>query len=126
MEVKFFKSSNEFREWLEKNHNKAREIWVGYCKKNSGKVGITWQESIDEALSYGWIDSVVKKIDEDSYANRFTPRRSGSAWSQINIKRFEELQRLGLVKPSDLQAFTRRDEKKSKISSRTTKRPRIA
>ncbi len=126
MEVKFFKSSNEFREWLEKNHNKAREIWVGYYKKNSGKIGITWQESIDEALSYGWIDSIVRKIDEDSYANRFTPRRSGSAWSQININRFQELQRLGLVKPSGLQAFTRHDEKKSEISLRTTKRPRIA
>ncbi len=126
MGVKFFKSSNEFREWLEKNHTKAREIWVGYYKKNSGKIGITWQESIDQALCYGWIDSTVKKVDDLRYANRFTPRRSGSAWSQININRFKELQRLGLVKPSGLQAFTQPDEKKSKISLRTTKRPRIA
>lgn len=106
MEVKFFKSSNEFREWLEENHNKTNEIWVGYYKKNSGKTGITWQESIDQALCYGWIDSVVKRIDEDSYANRFTPRRSRSGWSQINTKRFKELQRLGLVRPPGLQAFS--------------------
>jgi uncharacterized protein YdeI (YjbR/CyaY-like superfamily) len=117
MEVKLFKSGDEFREWLEENHNKAREIWVGYYKKNSGKTGITWQESIDQALCYGWIDSIVKKIDEDTYANRFTPRRSGSAWSQINIKRFKELRTLNLVKRPGLQAFSQREGKKSRISS---------
>ncbi len=106
MQVKFFKSSDEFREWLEENHNNAREIWVAYYKKNSGKTGITYQESIDQALCYGWIDTIVRKIDELSYANRFTPRRSNSAWSQTNIKRFKQLQRLNLAKPSGHQAFT--------------------
>jgi len=108
MEVKFFKSADEFRTWLEENHAKARELWVGYYKKGSGKIGITLQESIDQALCYGWIDGIVKKVDEDSYANRFTPRRPDSAWSETNIKRFKELQRLGLVRPSGLKAFNKR------------------
>ncbi len=108
MQVKFFKSSDEFREWLEENHDKASEIWVGYYKKNSGRTGITWQESTDHALCYGWIDSTVRKLDELRYANRFTPRRSSSVWSPTNVNRFKELQKLGLVKPSGLHAFTLR------------------
>ena len=109
----FFPTQSHLRKWFEKNHNKAEELWVGYYKKSSGKLSITWQESVDEALCFGWIDSIRKSIDDESYTNRFTPRREGSTWSAVNTKRIKELIKLGLVKPSGLEVFNKRDKKKT-------------
>ena len=109
----FFPTQSDLRKWFEKNHNKADELWVGYFKKGTGKPSITWQESVDEALCFGWIDGIRNAIDEESYKIRFTPRRKGSIWSAVNTKRIKELIKLGLVKPSGLEVFNQRDEKKT-------------
>jgi len=109
----FFPTQSDFRKWFEKNHNKVEELWVGYYKKGTGKPSITWQESVDEALCFGWIDGIRKSIDEQSYKIRFTPRRKGSIWSAVNTKRIKELIKLGLVKPSGLEVFNQRDKKKT-------------
>ena len=87
----FFKTPAAFRAWLQKHHRTATELWVGYCKKNTGHPTITWQESVDEALCFGWIDGIRKSVDAESYTNRFTPRRAGSVWSAINTRRAAEL-----------------------------------
>ncbi len=117
MKVTFFAKQSELRKWFEKNHDQGQELWVGYYKKDSGKPSITWPESVDEALCFGWIDGVRKSINEVSYSIRFTPRKPKSIWSAVNIKRVKELERLGLIRPAGLAAFGRRDEKKSEIYS---------
>lgn len=109
----FFSTKSDFRKWLEKNYNKQDEIWVGFYKKATRKKSITWQESVDEALCFGWIDGIRKSIDEESYKIRFTPRRKGSNWSAVNIKRINELIKAGLVTKAGLAAFNKRDVKKS-------------
>jgi uncharacterized protein YdeI (YjbR/CyaY-like superfamily) len=111
----FFKTAAEFRAWLKKNHATADEIIVGYYKKASGKATLTWQESVDEALCFGWIDGVRRKYGEDSYGNRFTPRRPGSNWSTININRVAELIKSKRMQPAGLAAFARRTEAKSRV-----------
>jgi uncharacterized protein YdeI (YjbR/CyaY-like superfamily) len=111
MEVKFFKTPAELRKWFEKNHDKATEQWVGFYKKGSGKPSITWPESVDQALCFGWIDGLRKSIDEESYKIRFTPRKAKSIWSAVNIKRASELKGLGLMHANGLSAFEKRDEK---------------
>jgi len=113
----FFAKPSEFHEWLEKNHEKASEIWVGFHKKSSGKPGITWSESVDEALCFGWIDSVRRNVNDTNYANRFTRRKERSNWSTINIKRAKELVRLGRMQPSGLRAFELRSDERSSIYS---------
>ena len=95
MKATFFPSPSDFRNWLEQNHADAKELWVGFCRKDSGRRGITWAESVDEALCFGWIDGIRKRIDSESYKIRFTPRRAQSCWSNINIGRMEELTRSG-------------------------------
>ncbi len=106
---RFFRSQKEFRAWLERNHASKTEIWVGMHKKASTKKGITYQEGLDEALCFGWIDGKVRTIDDLSYMQRFSPRTARSPWSKINIKRFGELKKAGLVQPVGLAAFERRD-----------------
>jgi uncharacterized protein YdeI (YjbR/CyaY-like superfamily) len=103
MPAKFFKTPNDFRTWLEKNH-----LIVGFYKLNSGKPSITWSEAVDQAICFGWIDSVRNSIDEHSYCNRFTPRKPSSNWSDINIKKVEALTKLNLMTPAGLEAFERR------------------
>ena len=115
MTLKFFKTPAGFRKWLEKNHASVAEQWVGFYKKNSGNPSITWPESVDQALCFGWIDGVRKNIDDVSYKIRFTPRRSSSIWSAVNIKRVEELNKQGLMKPAGLKAYEARKEHKSGI-----------
>ena len=83
MKPKFFETPAKFRAWLQKNHRTADELWVGYWKKHTGRPSLTWRESVDEALCFGWIDGIRKSVDADSYMNRFTPRRPGSFWSAI-------------------------------------------
>lgn len=114
MDPIFFSQSSDFRQWLEQNHDQVQELWVGYYKKTSGIPSITWPESVDEALCFGWIDGLRKSIDEKSYKIRFTRRKPGSHWSAVNIKRVEELTALGLMQLAGLEAFKKRDEKKSK------------
>lgn len=115
--IKFFRSAAAFRKWLETHHATSQELWVGYYKKASGKVSITWPESVDEALCFGWIDGVRKSLDDISYTIRFTPRKSRSVWSNVNIKRAEELIDQKLMHSSGLKAFEARRENRSGIYS---------
>lgn len=111
----FFAKQYDFRKWLEKNHAKKTELLVGFYKVGSGKPSMTWPQSVDEALCFGWIDGVRKRIDDDSYTIRFTPRKPTSIWSAVNIKKIEELTKSGLMRPAGLEAFENRTENKSKI-----------
>ena len=117
MKTKFFKTPTAWREWLEKYHAIIPELWVGFYKKSSGHASITWPESVDQALCFGWIDGIRKKVDDVSYTIRFTPRRTGSIWSTVNIKRATELSEMGLMTHAGLGAFERRKEYKSGIYS---------
>jgi uncharacterized protein YdeI (YjbR/CyaY-like superfamily) len=114
---KFFPTLADWRAWLEQHHADADELWVGFYKRGSGRASITWPESVDGALCFGWIDGVRHSIDEVSYTIRFTPRKPRSTWSAINIKRMKELQKSGLVHPEGLAAFQRRDGDRSSIYS---------
>lgn len=111
----FFATPAGFRQWLAKNHERATELWVGYYRKDSGRPSITWPESVDEALCFGWIDGIRKKVDEESYKIRFTPRRPKSIWSAVNIARVAVLSRDGRMQPAGVAAFARREESKSAI-----------
>lgn len=113
MKPTFFKTPAAFRQWLAKHHDNVQELWVGFYKKGSGKRSITWPESVDEALCFGWIDGVRKSLDNDSYTIRFTPRTQRSAWSSMNIKRVGELTELGRMHASGLKAFGARDPQRS-------------
>lgn len=115
MKPRFFKTPEAFRAWLEKNHETKQELLVGFYKVGSGKPSMTWPESVDEALSFGWIDGIRRSIDESSYSIRFTPRKPTSIWSAVNIKRVAVLTAEGRMRPAGLAAFARRDEKKSAI-----------
>ena len=117
----FFATQALFRKWLEKNHNTATELIVGFYKVGNGKPSITWSQSVDQALCFGWIDGVRRSIDIESYCIRFTPRRTTSIWSAINIKKVEELTKAGLMKPEGIKAFGLRTEHKSKIYSHEKK-----
>jgi uncharacterized protein YdeI (YjbR/CyaY-like superfamily) len=117
MDATFFETPAEFRQWLQANHSDAAELWVGYYKKGSGRLSITWPESVDEALCFGWIDGIRKSIDEISYTIRFTPRRSGSIWSAVNIRRAGELIDQGRMAPEGLKAFEARQENRSGVYS---------
>ena len=117
MKPLFFARQAEFRKWLEKNHDKISEQWVGFYKRDSGKPSITWPESVDVALCFGWIDGLRKSIDEISYRIRFTPRRKSSNWSAVNIKRVPELTKLNLMHPAGLKAFQERKVEKSGMYS---------
>jgi len=111
----FFSTQSEFRLWLDKNHESETELLVGFYKVDSGKQSMTWSQSVDQAICYGWIDGVRKSIDEESYCIRFTPRKCTSIWSAINIEKFEALMQAGLMKPEGIKAFSSRTEEKSKI-----------
>src|SRR5688572_8769898 len=86
MKPTFFATAAEFRRWLKRHSDTEKELWVGFHKKSSGRPSLTWPESVDEALCVGWIDGIRKAVDEESYTNRFTPRRKGSIWSDVNIR----------------------------------------
>jgi uncharacterized protein YdeI (YjbR/CyaY-like superfamily) len=117
MKPLFFSKPFDFRKWLEKNHAKETELLVGFYKVSSGKPSITWPESVDEALCFGWIDGVRKSIDDESYTIRFTPRKPGSIWSAVNIKKVAELTKKGLMHPAGLAAFEKRKDYKSAVYS---------
>jgi uncharacterized protein YdeI (YjbR/CyaY-like superfamily) len=117
MDPIFFKNPAEFREWLEKNHLSATEMWVGYYKKETGKPSMTWSESVDQAICFGWIDGIRQSVDKDSYCIRFTPRKKTSKWSAINIAKVEELTQQGLMRPAGLEAFKYCKESNSRVYS---------
>ena len=113
----FFKSQAHFRIWLEKNHKTATELIVGFYKVSSGKQGLTYPQSVDEALCFGWIDGIKKSVDSESYCHRFSPRRPNSVWSNINIKKVEDLTVKGLMTEMGIKAFEKRKESRSGIYS---------
>ena len=114
---KFFATLADWRAWLEKHCADTEELWVGFFKRGSGHPSITWPESVDGALCFGWIDGVRHGIDEISYKIRFTPRKPKSTWSAINIKRVNELTSLNLMHPAGIVAFEKRDGDRSAMYS---------
>lgn len=117
MSAIFFATAAQFRRWLAKHHATERELLVGFYKKASGTPGISYKEAVDEALCFGWIDGIKKRVDESRYTHRFTPRKAGSTWSLINTTRVRELIVLERVATPGLEAFERRDPKKTGIYS---------
>jgi uncharacterized protein YdeI (YjbR/CyaY-like superfamily) len=111
----FFATPADFRAWLEEHHEREKELLVGFYKKGSGMPSITWPESVDEALCFGWIDGVRRSRDEESYTIRFTPRQARSTWSAVNIRRVAELTALGRMRPAGLRAFEARTADNSEI-----------
>jgi uncharacterized protein YdeI (YjbR/CyaY-like superfamily) len=114
-EPRFFASPAEFRAWLEANHDQRRELLVGFYKKGSGRPSMTWSESVDEALCFGWIDGVRRSLDAERYTIRFTPRKPASIWSNVNIAKVEMLLNEDRMRPAGLAAWERRDPEKSGI-----------
>ena len=115
MQPVFFASSDEWRAWLARHHATAPELLVGFYKRGTGRPSLTWPESVDQALCYGWIDGVRKSLGAESYTIRFTPRRPGSTWSKVNLRRVEELEALGLMQPAGRSAHAARTAAKSGI-----------
>jgi uncharacterized protein YdeI (YjbR/CyaY-like superfamily) len=125
LKVTFFKTPSDLRKWFEKCHAKEQELLVGFYKKDSGIPSITWPQSVDEALCFGWIDGIRRSIDEVSYSIRFTPRRARSTWSAVNIKRAGELTKQGLMMPRGIEAFAARKENRSGIYSYEQRSPEL-
>jgi uncharacterized protein YdeI (YjbR/CyaY-like superfamily) len=126
MKPVFFPSPAKWRAWLEKHHARKDELWVGFHKRSTGKASLTWPESVDHALCFGWIDGLRRSLGETSYMIRFTPRRSGSIWSAVNTRRVSELIELRLMQPAGLAAYQKRSENRSGIYSfEQRKHPRL-
>jgi uncharacterized protein YdeI (YjbR/CyaY-like superfamily) len=113
---RFFRSAAQLRAWLERNHAGAPELWIGFYNARSARRGITYQEALDEALCYGWIDGVRKRVDDGRYVQRFTPRRTGSKWSAVNVRHARRLIAEGLMRPAGQAAFDRRTADKAGYS----------
>ncbi len=126
MKAKFFAKPALFRKWLTKNHDGKKELWVGFYRVGTGRPSITWPQSVDEALCFGWIDGIRKSIDDKSYMIRFTPRKPKSIWSAVNIKKVAELTKNDLMQPAGIAAFEKRDQKKSEIYSFEQKNVKLA
>jgi uncharacterized protein YdeI (YjbR/CyaY-like superfamily) len=121
----FFATPAEFGAWLEEHHETASELWVGFFKKGSGKPSITWAESVEQALRFGWIDGVRRSLGDESYANRFTPRRPTSNWSRINVAKVEELRQRGLMAPAGLRAYEARTPERTGVYSSERTEPAV-
>jgi uncharacterized protein YdeI (YjbR/CyaY-like superfamily) len=117
MTARYFRTAAEFRRWLAAHHRTETELLVGFYKKASGRAGIAYKEAVDEALCYGWIDGIKKRVDDARYTHRFTPRKAGSIWSLVNARRLEELIALERVARPGLEAWQRRDPKKTGVYS---------
>ena len=124
-QVTYFKNPAELRKWFRGNAAKAAELWVGFYKKETGKPSITWPESVDEALCVGWIDGVRKRIDDERYVIRFSPRRPGSIWSAVNIRRVAELSKEKRMRSAGLKAFAARKENRSGIYAYEQRRDQL-
>jgi uncharacterized protein YdeI (YjbR/CyaY-like superfamily) len=123
--ITYCRSAVELRTWFRANHATAAELWVGFHKKATGTPSVTWPESVDEALSVGWIDGIRKRVDADAYTIRFTPRRKGSIWSAVNIRRVEALTAEKRMRPAGVQAFEARTANKSGIYSYEQRRAEL-
>jgi len=113
----FFRSGAEFRRWLEKNHQQAQQLLLGFYRKDSGRGGISYQQALDEALCFGWIDGLRKRFDAASYTIRFTPRKPDSIWSAVNTRRVAELTELGRMHAAGQKVFDNRDQKRARLYS---------
>lgn len=122
---KFFKTPNHFRSWLIDHHASATELLVGYYKVGTGLPSINWSESVDEALCFGWIDGVRRKIDDTSYVNRFTPRRKGSNWSLVNVAKVEALIASGRMQASGMAAYEARSNSRTGVYSFEQAQPAV-
>lgn len=109
-EILFFENKTDLTNWLEGNHQSTSEIWLGFYKKNSKKTSITWSESVDCALAFGWIDGIRKTIDEESYKIRYTPRKANSVWSKVNVDKVQQLIELNQMRPEGLAVFNQRKD----------------
>lgn len=116
-DVTHFESPDDFRRWLAAHHDGRDELWVGYWKKATGRPSITWEESVDVALCFGWIDGLRKRVDDEAYTIRFTPRRPGSIWSRRNVERYRAMKAEGLVESGGEAAFAERKEDKTSVYS---------
>lgn len=115
MTPRFFPTAAEFRDWLAEFHEVERELLVGYWKRGSGRPSMTWPESVDAALCFGWIDGIRRRIDDEAYSIRFTPRKPSSIWSTANVRRMGELLEAGLVAPAGVRAFEARRADRSGV-----------
>ncbi len=115
MDPKFFPTQEDFRRWLEENHEKETELIVGFYNVKSGKGGMNWSEAVDQAICFGWIDGVRRNVDKESYSNRFTPRLPTSNWSAVNIEKVRVLTEKGLMMPAGIAAYEKRIAEKSAI-----------
>jgi uncharacterized protein YdeI (YjbR/CyaY-like superfamily) len=113
----YFATPADFGKWLGRKHAAETELLVGFYKKGSGKPSMTWPQSVDEALCFGWIDGIRRRVDDERYTIRFTPRKAGSIWSAINIRRVEELTRDGRMRGAGVKAFEARSETRSRVYS---------
>jgi uncharacterized protein YdeI (YjbR/CyaY-like superfamily) len=113
MKPKFFRSAADFRAWLTRHHASEKELLVGFHKVAAGRTTMTYKAALDEALAFGWIDGVRRRVDDERYTIRFTPRKAASIWSAVNIKRVKELEAEGRMMPAGIAAFARRDEQRS-------------
>jgi uncharacterized protein YdeI (YjbR/CyaY-like superfamily) len=116
MKPVFFATPSLLRKWFEKNHEREKELWLGYYKRDSGRASVTWPESVDQALCFGWIDGVRKSLGDESYMIRFTPRKPKSKWSAVNLKRVAELERLGLMHARGRETHANRVQKRAGYS----------
>jgi uncharacterized protein YdeI (YjbR/CyaY-like superfamily) len=116
-DIRFFPTPADFRAWLEEHHATARELWVGYFKKGTGEPSVTWPETVDEALCFGWIDGLRKSLDDRAFTIRFTPRKPTSIWSAVNVSRVEVLTAEGRMRSAGLAAFALRRENRSGVYS---------
>jgi len=117
LKPRYFKSQSEFRKWLETNHATETELMLGFYKKGSGKASITYPEALDEALCFGWIDGVRRRLNDDAYVQRFSPRKAKSIWSNVNVRHVERLKKLGRMTPAGLKAYELKDPKKTGVYS---------
>lgn len=122
-DVQHFESPGDFRSWLEEHHEDRDELWVGYWKKATRKPSVTWEETVDEALCFGWIDGIRQKLSDEAYAIRFTPRRRGSTWSRRNMGRYAELEASGQIQAAGRAAYDRRIEEKTGTYSFEQEKP---
>jgi uncharacterized protein YdeI (YjbR/CyaY-like superfamily) len=121
----FFPTPAAWRAWLERHHADATEVWVGYHRKGTGRASLTWPQSVDEALCFGWIDGVRKRVDESSYKIRFTPRRPRSHWSAVNVARVRQLSAEGRMHPAGMRAFAERLEERTAQASYERAEPAV-
>jgi uncharacterized protein YdeI (YjbR/CyaY-like superfamily) len=126
MDAVFFPTGGAFREWLENSHDRETELLLGFFKKGSGRVGVAYQEALDEALCFGWIDGVRKNLDKDSYTIRFTPRKPRSIWSEVNRKRVAELLAEGRMEAAGRTAFARAGQVRARQYSFENPEPELA